>query len=324
MCEVAVSVICNTYNHGKYIAQTLDGFVMQKTSFPFEVLVHDDASTDDTADIIRKYEKKYPDIIKPIYQTVNQYSQKVKITPTYQFPRVKGRYIAYCEGDDFWTDPEKLQKQFDAMESHPEVDMCVHTTSKLYPDGKKVVVTACDTETIIPTEDIILGGGLSINTCSLMYRKSMLDVNWRFYDFMGYDYTLKIRGSLRGGLLCLPDNMGTYRFMSGPDSWTSRILKDNNKEIEHTKKRIQMLDYLDEDTDSKYADAICETKRKLEFNLLWYEDDYRSIKKPEFSDLYQKLSSKKKIMVKFGCVCPGLVKTFRHKVVNRYLKGYFR
>ena len=110
--KVMVSVICNTYNHEKYIKSALDGFVMQKTNFEYEVLIHDDASTDSTADIIREYEKKYPDIIKPIYQSENQYSKKVPISKTYQYSRAKGKYIAICEGDDYWTDPFKLQKQF--------------------------------------------------------------------------------------------------------------------------------------------------------------------------------------------------------------------
>ena len=86
---------------------------MQKTDFPFEILIHDDASTDGTADIIREYEAKYPDIIKPIYQTENQYSKGIKVSQVYQFPRAKGKYIALCEGDDYWTDPYKLQKQVD-------------------------------------------------------------------------------------------------------------------------------------------------------------------------------------------------------------------
>ena len=117
--KVMVSIICNVYNHEKYVREALESFVMQKTDFAYEVLVHDDASTDHSADIIREYEKQYPDIMKPIYQTVNQYS-KCSITRTYQVPRAKGKYIAFCEGDDFWNDPYKLQKQFDEMEKHPD------------------------------------------------------------------------------------------------------------------------------------------------------------------------------------------------------------
>jgi glycosyltransferase involved in cell wall biosynthesis len=104
---------------------------MQKTDFPIEVLIHDDASTDGTADIIREYEQKYPEIIKPIYQTENQYSKGVEISQTYNYPRAKGKYIAICEGDDYWTDPYKLQKQVDFLEKNPEYGMCC-TNAKRY------------------------------------------------------------------------------------------------------------------------------------------------------------------------------------------------
>ena len=124
MDKPLVSICCITYNHEPYIRDCLDGFVMQRTNFPFEVLIHDDASTDRTADIIREYEAKYPDIVKPIYQTENQFSKGVSLSMTLNYPRARGKYIAKCEGDDYWVDPLKLQKQFDFLESHPDYSMC--------------------------------------------------------------------------------------------------------------------------------------------------------------------------------------------------------
>lgn len=115
-----VSVRCITYNHEPYIAQAIDGFLMQKTDFPFEVIIHDDASTDKTADIIREYEKKYPLIIKPIYQTENQYSKRNGSIAKAIDPKLKGKYIAFCEGDDYWIDPNKLQMQVAFLEKNPE------------------------------------------------------------------------------------------------------------------------------------------------------------------------------------------------------------
>ncbi len=321
MSDPEVSVICNTYNHGKYIRESLEGFLMQRTDFAFEVLVHDDASTDDTADIIRGFQADYPEIVKPIFQTENQYSKGGGINKRFQFPRAKGQYIAYCEGDDYWTDPEKLQKQYDALEAHPEVDMCGHTTSKRYSNGKEVIVSVSDTISLITPEQMILGGGLSLNTCSLMYRATMLNEKWNFREYMDYDYTLKIQGSLRGGILYLPDNMATYRFMSGPDSWTSRVLRNNDLEINHTKKRLQMLDYLNEDTELRYSEKIEERKRQLGFDLLWYENQYRDLLRPEFSDLFRKLSVKKQAVIRFGTVFPGITRTIRYQLVNRFLKG---
>ena len=129
--EPVVSICCITFKHEKYIRECLDGFLMQKTNFPFEVIVHDDASPDKTADIIREYEAKYPDIIKPIYQTENQYSQKIKSLWKHVFPRCRGKYIAICEGDDFWCDPDKLQIQYDFMEAHSDYSLCMHGFKRL-------------------------------------------------------------------------------------------------------------------------------------------------------------------------------------------------
>ena len=120
----AVSVYCLAYNHEKYIRRALEGMVRQKTDFDFEVIVHDDASTDATAAIIREYALKFPAIIKPVCQTENQWSKGISIVETHIRPRVTGRYMAICEGDDYWTDPCKLQKQYDYMEAHPDCTFC--------------------------------------------------------------------------------------------------------------------------------------------------------------------------------------------------------
>lgn len=124
--NILVSVICDVYNHEPYLRQCLDGFISQKTDFAFEVLIHDDASTDNSASIISEYTQKYPKIFKPIIQKENQYSKRIGIWQTYQFPRVLGKYVAFCEGDDCWIDSLKLQKQVDYLENHPEC-VLVHT-----------------------------------------------------------------------------------------------------------------------------------------------------------------------------------------------------
>lgn len=120
MNKPLVSIICTAYNHENYIQKCIDGFMMQRTSFEFEVLINEDASTDNTACIIKEYEIKNPKIIKPIYQTENQYSKRAGIWRNILFPRAQGKYIAICEGDDCWTDPYKLQKQVDFLETHKD------------------------------------------------------------------------------------------------------------------------------------------------------------------------------------------------------------
>lgn len=135
--ELTVSIWCLTYNHAAYIRQCLDGFVMQKTNFRFEAIVHDDASNDDTAIIIREYAEKYPDIIKPIYEKENQYSKHDGSLRRIMNAHTHGKYIALCEGDDYWTDPYKLQRQVDFLESHPDYALCLHRYKFLEQETQK-------------------------------------------------------------------------------------------------------------------------------------------------------------------------------------------
>ena len=160
-----VSIICSTYNHGLYISQCLDGFLMQKTNFPFEILIHDDASTDNTPDIIREYEHNHPQVIRPIYQKENKYSKKEDIFAKYQCSRVRGKYIAICEGDDYWIDPLKLQKQIDFLENNPDYGM-IYTTSKVYNQKEgKIEKDIIDSSNVIKTKvnDKIITNLNSIN-----------------------------------------------------------------------------------------------------------------------------------------------------------------
>ena len=139
---VMVTVICLSYNHEHYIRQCLDGFVMQKTSFPFDVIVHDDASKDNSQLIIREYVAKYPDIFKPIFQSENQYSkgQKARVEMWKNvFRNAQGKYVALCEGDDYWTAPDKLQLQVDFLEAHPDYGMCFHDAD-FYDETAKAVM----------------------------------------------------------------------------------------------------------------------------------------------------------------------------------------
>lgn len=117
---IMLSVCCTTYNHEKYVREAINGFLIQKTDFPFEIIIHDDASTDRTADVIFEYVEKYPRLIRTIIQAENQYSKGGLINPRFVFPQAAGKYLALCEGDDYWTDSSKLQKQVDFLENNPD------------------------------------------------------------------------------------------------------------------------------------------------------------------------------------------------------------
>jgi glycosyltransferase involved in cell wall biosynthesis len=128
MNDIVVTIVCIAYNQEKYISETIESFLMQKTNFNYEILIQDDASKDKTPEIIKKYEMQYPDIIRPVYQKENQYSKGIQVLDFYQ-DIAKGKYIAVCEGDDYWTDPNKLQRQVDYMEKNQDCSACVHAGS---------------------------------------------------------------------------------------------------------------------------------------------------------------------------------------------------
>jgi glycosyltransferase involved in cell wall biosynthesis len=137
-----VSILCDTYNHENFIRETLLGFLSQETNFPFEIIVHDDASTDKTAAIVKEFADQYPLIIKPVFQTVNQYSQKINFWSDVTFPKANGTYIALCEGDDYWIDPLKLQKQVDFLENNADyaitwTDFLMKKESEMVPNDFK-------------------------------------------------------------------------------------------------------------------------------------------------------------------------------------------
>jgi glycosyltransferase involved in cell wall biosynthesis len=133
MSNIKVSVCCTCYNQEKYIRQCLEGFVMQITNFDFEILVHDDASTDDTIKILKEYELNYPKLLRCIYQEENQFGKKNVFTG-FLLPQSKGKYIALCEGDDYWTDPYKLQKQIDLLDS-TNSDFCYSDFSVYFQES---------------------------------------------------------------------------------------------------------------------------------------------------------------------------------------------
>ncbi len=133
-----VSVCCITYNQKDYIEQAIDSFLMQETDFPFEILIHDDASTDGTAGIVKAYAAKYPNLIRIVLQLENQYSQNTIITPRFLWPIAKGEYIAMCEGDDYWTSPIKLNTQVNIMNQFPDVSMSFHAALVLNENDKDI------------------------------------------------------------------------------------------------------------------------------------------------------------------------------------------
>lgn len=226
--EILVSVCCMTYNHVSFIRQCLDGFMMQKCSFNFEVLIHDDASTDGTQNIIREYVTRYPDIIKPIYQKENQYSKGIDPNVKYNFSRAKGKYIALCEGDDYWTDPFKLQKQVDFLESHPDYVMCSHKYQIYEQESNEYVNILPEIENEKGDDffltDLIVGKWLVQPLCMMCRKSALEDKRLERYKYM-IDTVFIYNLLTQGKAFCLSDTMGVYR-VQNRGIWSGKSLNE--------------------------------------------------------------------------------------------------
>lgn len=219
---VLVTVQTITYNHEPYIRDCLNGIVMQKTNFCFEAIVHDDCSTDHTADIIREYAAKYPDIIKPIYETENQYSKgKDSQMGKKMNALTHGKYIALCEGDDYWTDPNKLQMQVDFLESHPEYSMCFHKVNIKVEGHRKEnesnIFDFLEEKEYTRTEQ--LKRMRIVPTCSIVIRKEVLSQRPQNDKFTIGDLVVVATALSYGKIFCFGKIMGTYRLVDG--GWTA-------------------------------------------------------------------------------------------------------
>lgn len=290
MTSPIVSICCVTYNHAPFIRKALDGFLMQEPPMGvskdepwYEILIHDDCSTDGTTEIIEEYAAKYPDKIFPLYEEENQYSKGVDMD-FFNYNRARGRYIAYCEGDDYWTDSHKLQKQIDFMDAHSEYSICFHDFS-LYDsrtgekfesrDSKSFKQADCKTtEGIdITVDDYFHRFGQPL---TMLFRVSMFDFAWKD-QYKYYRDTHEIYHLLRAGKGYWMNFNGAMHIRHNGGISTSVTLdKSCLEEREH------ILELYQNTKDKELRDY-------LEEILLWNYDVYkRTSEKKEFHKMMRK------------------------------------
>lgn len=296
--EIKVSVYCLCFNHEKYISQTIDSIVKQKTNFKFELIIHDDASSDNSTQIILKYQEMYPNIVRAIIQQDNQFSKGVNISKEILFPLFRGKYIAMCEGDDCWTDESKLQKQVDFLESHTDYSACVHNTKILLDDTDiHLTINKLTHDATLDFYKMIKTGANQFQTSSVMYRKELMNEENRpkFVDMIQGvgDYPLSVYLALSGKVFYFKDIMSIYR-ISTCNSWTANVKHNNPKFLRVKKQAIEML---------KEANKYSHYRYNKEFNkaMLWQKYEARlidrKIKYPisEYLTITKKESSRTKL-----------------------------
>ncbi|MDF0748956.1 glycosyltransferase [Marinobacter sp. 71-i] len=264
--ETLVTVLCHTFNHAPYIEDALRGFLTQKTNFPFEVIVHDDASTDETPKIIDRFKKKYPHIIRPIFQVENQYSKGIKPT-SLSAPRAKGNYIACCEGDDFWINNKKLQIQINLAKKNNDILLFFHQ-ALLMKDNEIVRAInnyGCEPRVFDVSFPIKNGGG-AMPTASLLIHRSIYDSlpSW-IYDVPFGDYFIQAMASINGAYY-FPEPHSVYRKQT-PFSVSKKNSDIFGKDLEiFYNKSILALENLDDHFNKDYSGDILWYKSKVAQN----------------------------------------------------------
>ena len=247
-----VTIVCMVYKHETYLRECFEGFVMQKTNFSIEILVNDDCSPDGSAEVMREYEEKYPDLFHCIYQEENQYSKGKMAWWEVLFPMAKGEYIAICEGDDYWIDPYKLQKQVDFMEQHSDFVACFHNARVQYKD--KVSLFNVLDESHYPTTEDLIKRRWFIATPTLLFRNILREYpDWRG-EIINGDYLLELLLAREGKFYYMDDVMAVYR--QDGLGMSAVLQKDAVNMVDRL---INLLGKMKPMYDGKYASAFDES-----------------------------------------------------------------
>lgn len=283
--NIAVSVLCMVYNHEKYLRECLDSLVNQKTTFTYEILVHDDASTDQSKKIIEEYYRRFPDKIVPIYESENQYSKGVMIDKEILLPKARGKYFCFCEGDDYWICSDKLQKQYDFLEKNPNYTFCVHNSIAVDRNSNKLydILTSKDGGDL-SCADFIANGGEFVSTNAIFSYLSLARNLPKYFNYMTLDYFWQIYLSSCGKTYCFKDEMSAYRVES-EESWTVKNVRDKEKSIVFKKKLIHGLELINEEMNYQYDDLFKERIYVLEYAIMELTRDYKKMKEPPYNKI---------------------------------------
>lgn len=330
--DIEVSVYCATYNQMKYIRKAIESFLMQETTFPYEIIIHDDASTDGTAEIVKEYADRYPDKIIPILQTENQYSKGVNFFRQFVLPIVRGRYIANCEGDDFWTDKHKLQLQYDALEAHPECSRAVHLVIGISEDEKKQL-------RIFPRNELNISEGIVkaseiihmmladnewvFQTSSVFSRKriinELISENHLYYLKGGPgDYVSMLGFALKGDIYYIEKSMSCYRINAVGSVTDAAHQDEKNKKM--LEKRIYSLEKFDEKSDYLYHQDVQMAIKRFQFFVLKIDKQFKEMLHSKWKDNYRELPMHVKMDVCISAYLPWFNKMYLW--LRKRVKGY--
>lgn len=294
--KIKVSICCITYNQENYISEALESFVHQKIDFPYEIIIHDDASTDRTKDIIKKYQKKYPDIIIPIFEKENVYSKNPNLVMEIVLSKARGEYIALCDGDDGFLSDDKLNCQVKYMDRHPEITLCCHNTKVIDDSGEMAYEISPYNEGIVTIYDFFKNSS-SMHTSSMLFRRDDIKKLPSYYHKATVgDLPLKIYLLSKGNAYYIDKIMSFYR-SNAKGSWN--LYQKNNEEVlrKNHEMEISVYELFNEETKRKYDKLVRERIKEKNFDYYIKTNNLKELKKEEYKDLYSKLSKKEKIKI---------------------------
>ncbi|ADL06344.1 glycosyltransferase family 2 protein [Lacrimispora saccharolytica] len=319
--KIMASISCLTFNHGAYIRQALDSFLMQKTNFEYEILVHDDASTDGTGEILREYGEKYPDKVKPLIQRSNQYSQGIdNISGAFNFPRVRGKYIFMCDGDDYWISPDKMQKQVDYLEAHPDCTLCIHsaeielvgkalTEKKMRPYRGNRVIT--------PEEIVDKPSGYAMSSMAFPSRlvKELPDY---YVDCPVGDTPLQMMAAAQGYCYYMDEPMSAYR-VGVAGSWTSEGKSGDyaRKQQIYWERMKKVYEEFDAATEGRLRQAAESAAKRTYYHTMVNTRQFKEIMNPEYRRYYKELTARTRFFIQAERCAPGAYGLLRRMFLGK-------
>jgi glycosyltransferase involved in cell wall biosynthesis len=314
-----VTVILPTHNHAPFVARAVESILAQRTTFPFDILIHDDASTDGTADIVKRYAARYPEKVTLIAQTVNQYQTDKKIQTHILYPRITAKYTAICDGDDLWTDENKLQLQVDYLESHPDCTLCISGADKI--DVNDCVIGAAapyESDCIVSVDDMIRAGGEFCSSNTIVAPTALLNTQPEFCELTEVeDIPVHLWCTVNGYAWYFARHMAAYRY-AVPGSWSVRQnAAKRETQVATCRGVIGLLQGFDAYTQGTYKDSFEDAILYQKFKIKCVEHDLKELKRPPYRSLYLELPKKRRLRLWLERYFPALTARFVTALRNR-------
>lgn len=315
---ILVSVCVVTYNHGRYLKTCLDSILSQERDFRIEILIHDDASSDDAQQIIRSYQERYPEMIRPILRVENQYSRGIRnISGAYNFPRARGKYIALLDGDDYWCDREKLKKQTLYMESHPACGFTFHSARVVTEDGRLVNGALMrpyrKSRVISPSQLVDKAVGSPFGSF-LIRREIVAELPDYYVQCPVGDRPLELMCAAFGESYYFDEPMSVYRF-SVRGSWTENQMSGDleAKQRLFAAEMKETYRSFDLETNGRFHREAERAAARNTFLTRVNVRDFPSIFSRENRGFYKELSIRDRFFIQFQYRLPGLYQWLREK-----------